>query len=318
MENSSSETSFILTGFDKIDRFKSSYFAVCLIIYLLSSFANVLLISIIVLHEALQEPMYIFVCNLCINGIYGSTTVFPKLLVDILSEAQYISYIGCFIQTYCLYIFGFNELSLLALMAYDRYVSICNPLRYASVMTKVRVRLLLLVPWLYSFCLVLSCISPTLGQPVCSKIIQDIYCNTLTFLKLSCSAGTVANIFETCISISNGTLLIAVIIYSYVQIFRVSFKVSGGDKAKALNTCMTHLLLLFLYFISGLFAFLQSRVGWIANADFVQFFMSVSCLIIPAFFNPLIYGIRTQEIRKTIQKLIKKMVSGSNVTCKKG
>ncbi|XP_043928749.1 olfactory receptor 142-like [Protopterus annectens] len=312
MEYVSNWTTLILTGFDETDQFKYTYFVVCLIIYLLSSFVNALLISIIVLHHTLHKPMYIFVCNLCLNGMYGSTIIFPKLLIDMLSEDKSISYISCILQTFFLYICGFNELSLLTLMAYDRYLSICNPLKYVSIMTKARVRILLVVPWFYSFCLVLSCLSPTIGYPICSNTIEDFFCNILTFLKLSCTVLTIAHVNDTCISIINSTVLIAVIVYSYAQIFRVSYKASGGAKVKALNTCTTHLLLLFLYFTSGIFALLQSRLQWINNID-VPILTSISSLIIPGFLNPVIYGIRTHEIRKTMQNVIRKRKMGFNV-----
>ncbi|XP_043928752.1 olfactory receptor 13C3-like [Protopterus annectens] len=223
-------------------------------------------------------------------------------MVDILSESKTITQAGCLIQMYFAYTFGFNEMSFLAVMAYDRYISICNPLRYASLMTKIRVRMLLILPWLYSFCIIMTFILLALRLPLCHKFIANIACDSKTYLKLSCSDVSLNNIYETCISMIHVTTLIVVIVFSYVRIFKVSYRASRGAKSKALNTCMTHLLLLFIYLFSGLLVFFQARMGGVAALDFVQLFVSLVSFMVPPLFNPLIYGIRTHEIRKTIQK----------------
>ncbi|XP_043928755.1 putative olfactory receptor 13C6 [Protopterus annectens] len=225
MVNISAGTTFLLTGFEKMENLKYSFFLASFVLYLLILFGNTSLITVIVLNENLYKPKYIFVCNLCLNGLCTSTAIFPKLMTDIISEVKTISQSGCLIQILFETLSAFNEMSLLAVMAYDRYVSICNPLRYASVMTKTR-------------------------------------------------------------------------------IFKVCYRASHGVKSKALNTCMTHFLLLCMYLMGGSLVFIQARIGGLDPLDFVHLFVSLACFMIPPLFNPLIYGIRTQDIRKTLKKLI--------------
>ncbi|XP_043928756.1 olfactory receptor 151-like [Protopterus annectens] len=274
-----------------------------LVFYLLIMFCNTSLITVIAMNKNLYEPMYIFVCNLCLNGLCGSTAIFPKLMADIISEAKVISQAECLIQMLFEIIFSTNELSLLTVMAYDRYVSICNPLRYVSLVTKRKICTLLILPWLYSFCFAISLIFQVFRLPLCSKFIADISCNFQAYIKLSCTDVSVSNMYETSISIIHAFTLMAVIVYSYVQIFKVCYRASKRAKSKALNTCMTHFLLLFVHLFAGLLGFYQVRTGG-GTVDFVHFFVSLSFFMTPPLFNPLIYGIRTQEIRKTIQKVI--------------
>ncbi|XP_043928754.1 olfactory receptor 2K2-like [Protopterus annectens] len=225
-------------------------------------------------------------------------------MANILSEAKTISQVECLLQTLFGVIAGYNEMPLLAVMAYDRYIAICNPLRYSSLMTKMRMCILLIVPWLYSFCIAVPFLFQALSLPLCGKFIVGICCDFQAYIKLSCTNVSVNNIYETCISVIHTAMLIVVIVYSYVQIFKVCYRTSSGTKSKALNTCMTHLLLLFTYLLGGLLVFFQLRMGNVSALDFVQLFMSLLFFMIPSLFNPLIYGIRTQDIRKAIQKVI--------------
>ncbi|XP_043927839.1 olfactory receptor 2K2-like [Protopterus annectens] len=313
MENISSISTFVLGGFSEIDGFQHIYFVCCLVCYLFIILANTVLCSVIIMEDKLHEPMYIFICNLSVNGLYGSTAFFPKHLIDTLSETKAISYAGCFLQIFLTYTFGYNEITFLALMAYDRQVSICNPLRYHSIMTNVKMWKIILCAWLYSSCFVMILLLPTLRLPLCGFIIKSICCENNSLLRLSCVNTDFDRIAEVCITVCNITLLSLIIMYSYVNIFKVCQKSSYGTKMKALHTCITHWLSLIIYLFCGFFQFL-TRVGIIAYLPFLQTFTSIAFFVFPPLLNPLIYGIRTQEIRNRAKKKLYGFIETFNST----
>ncbi|XP_043928710.1 olfactory receptor 52E4-like [Protopterus annectens] len=307
MENFTNSNYLILAGLDTISHNKSLYFIFYFFVYSAILFTNLLLVAVILLHERLHEPMYIFICNLCFNGLYGGTAIFPKLLTDIVAEIKTISDNGCLIQIFFIQTFGYNEIFFLTLMAYDRYMAICNPLRYSSIMTKVRVCKLVTFPWLYSFSISLIFIILIMKYSKCYNIIPYVYCESMSFLQLFCANVTVNSIFETCVAVSHFSILTIFVTYTYVQIFRACQNVSKGTKLKALNTCINHLLLLFVSFICGFLTFFQAQVGG-SIPHFMEFLISMALFIFPPFLNPFIYGIRTQEIRSTIKKALQKQM----------
>nr|XP_014353087.1 PREDICTED: olfactory receptor 4P4-like [Latimeria chalumnae] len=136
MEYNDNITTFVLEGFGKASRLHYLYAACIFLLYLLMVSANLLLIAVIVLRKCLHEPMYIFICNLSINALYGSTSVLPKLIVDLVSERKTISYLGCHVQLFFMHSFTIHEITIITVMAYDRYIAIWTPLRYAVIMTK--------------------------------------------------------------------------------------------------------------------------------------------------------------------------------------
>ncbi|XP_043927840.1 olfactory receptor 1086-like [Protopterus annectens] len=196
VQNMENFSVFILKEFESIGDYKYLHFVCSLIFYLLIVFVNVFLVCVIIHEDSLHETMYIFMCNLFLNGLYGSTAFFPKYMADILSEYRIISYTGCFIQMLLIYTFGYNEITFLVLMAYDRYVSIYNPLRYSIIMTVDKAFRLILASWLYKFCLVLLYIYPI--TRICGSTIQDICCATISVLKLSCNDASFNIVLESC------------------------------------------------------------------------------------------------------------------------
>ncbi|XP_064413097.1 putative olfactory receptor 13C6 [Latimeria chalumnae] len=194
MEYNDSIITFTLEGFGKASRLHYLY-AVCIVLlYLLMVSANLLLIAVIVLKKCLHEPMYIFICNLSINALYGSTSVLPKLIVDLISERKTISRNGCYIQQFFIHSFTGHEVTILTVMAYDRYIAIFNPLRYADIMTKAKICILLIAAWLYSVCILLLSTGLTIKLPLCSSAIQRFYCDNMSLLKLSCVDASINKI----------------------------------------------------------------------------------------------------------------------------
>ncbi|XP_045074769.1 olfactory receptor 1D2-like, partial [Coregonus clupeaformis] len=151
MENSTQVKLFYLFGLQETFNNKSVYFILSLITYLLIITLNLTLIITIIQEKGLHEPMYIFLCSLCVNGLYGTAGFYPKFLLDLQSDVQVISYGGCFTQAYVIYTSVLCEMSTLTVMSYDRYVAICRPLLYHNIVTSLTVRKLLLFAWLTLF-----------------------------------------------------------------------------------------------------------------------------------------------------------------------
>ncbi|XP_014351425.2 olfactory receptor 2K2-like [Latimeria chalumnae] len=308
MEGIQNISIFILSGFGKMDTITYFYFACSLVLFLATVFVNIVLIAVIILEESLHEPMYMCLCNLLVNELFGSYSLLPHLMASLLSETKTISYIGCFVQVFCLQTYGTVELLILSVMAYDRYIAICNPLRYSTIMTKAKVSKLLVFAWLSSSFLVLIVIALSLRLPLCGSTIEKLYCDNVSIMNLSCAETSINNIYGLItIAIVIGVPLI-IIIYSYIQILNVCLKISKEARAKAFHTCGTHLLTFFSFVIGALFVLIGNRVNSKTVPVFVSVLLSLECLVIPPLINPIIYGVRTEKIRNAVGNFFQKRV----------
>ena len=225
MENVSSVTEFTLSGFDKILDYKLTFFFLTLLFYCVIIMVNVAVIVIITMDRNLHEPMYIFLCSLCVNGLFGTAGFYPKFLLDLLSHHQGISYTGCMIQVLVIYSTVCIDICLLSVMAYDRYVAICRPLEYHSVMTRQRVAQLVSFSWLVPLGLVSTAIIFTSWLKLCGSHIQKLYCAPWLVAKLSCAPTSWMTSSTPINVVANVTILFYVIlgifiVFTYVQLIR--------------------------------------------------------------------------------------------------
>ncbi|XP_045076881.1 olfactory receptor 2J2-like [Coregonus clupeaformis] len=196
MENSTQVKLFYLFGLQETFNNKSLYFILSLITYLLIITVNLTLIITIIQEKGLHEPMYIFLCSLCVNGLYGTTGFYPKFLLDLQSDVQVISYGGCLIQAYVIYTSVMCEISILTVMSYDRYVAICRPLLYHTIVTSLTVRKLLLFSWCDPLFIALITLRLTVRIPLCGSRIDKIFCDNPSILKHSCLPITINRIWS--------------------------------------------------------------------------------------------------------------------------
>uniref|UniRef100_A0AAZ3SQY2 Olfactory receptor n=2 Tax=Oncorhynchus tshawytscha TaxID=74940 RepID=A0AAZ3SQY2_ONCTS len=297
MENSTQVKFFYLFGLQETFINKSVYFTLSLITYLLIITVNLTLIITIIQQKGLHEPMYIFLCSLCINGLYGTAGFYPKFLLDLQSDVQVISYGGCLTQACVIYTSVTCEMSTLTVMSYDRYVAICRPLLYHTIVTSLTVRKLLLLSWCYPLFISLIALSLTVRLPLCGSRIDKIFCDNPSILKHACLPITINQIWSRCLIVVH-VLQVLYIVFSYCQIVRTCVKSAKG-RIKFTQTCVPHLLTIVIFMTVTLFDNLQ---GWnnvnitlkMRNAMAVQF------LIIPPVLNPLIYGLNLQQIRRAV------------------
>ncbi|KAM6970646.1 olfactory receptor 4B13-like [Aplochiton taeniatus] len=305
MENSSFVTHILLSAYYGMESLKPLYFCIFMILYIVIIVENVLLIGIIYTEKALHQPMFMFLCNMGANGLYGSTALLPPLLTNLLSNSYEISLPCCQTQIYSLHTYAIVEFTILAVMSYDRYVAICCPLQYHTIMSLTKVYKLIVFSWLYPLVAFFLFFLLTLRLKFCANTIDKLYCINYSLVKLSCTDTTIVNIVGLLSLIVYAVPQLIMILYSYAHILRVSVWSSKESKKKALQTCTPHLFALINYSVGCFFEILQSRFNTGYLPYTTQIFMSIYFLIFPPFFNPAIYGVSIQAIRTPLFKLLK-------------
>ncbi|XP_022531686.2 olfactory receptor 1S1-like [Astyanax mexicanus] len=305
MENTSTFTTFILDGYFILDQQKHLYFTIFLFVYVAIVLLNALLIAVIYTERTLHNPMFILVCHLSVNDIYGSSSLIPHLLFNLATQFYKISLTNCLIQIYCLHTFNIIELTILAVMGYDRYIAICHPLRYHSLMSPRKLQIIVIFMWFYPLITFLCYESLTIRLTFCNEFITKTHCINFELIKLSCTDITVHSIIGLFLTMTVFMLpQMLVILFSYAQILRVCLYSSKECKTKAVQTCTPHLLTVLNYFIGCFFEIIQSRY----NISYLPYdfrtFMALYFMIFPPLFNPIIYGMSGRVIRNLVYKFL--------------
>ncbi|XP_048837533.1 olfactory receptor 8U1-like [Brienomyrus brachyistius] len=307
MESSSREIVFFLNGLNDTKSNKLIYFSCSFLIYLFTIFVNLTLVVTVMLDRVLHEPMYIFLCNLCVNGIYGATGFYPKFLLDLLSDSHIISYSACITQLFTVYTYILCQFTNLTVMAFDRYVAICKPLEYHSIMTPGKVGKLLLVPWLLPFCEIIIGYILMARLPFCGFKIDKLYCTNWDVVKLSCIDTSVNNLYGYVIVIIQFIQALLIVI-SYFHIIRTCLR-SKAEQNKFMETCLPHVITLTTFYLSAAFDVLYARYGSSSSLQGLRNFFSIEYLIIPPLLDPLIYGLKLKQIRRSVWRLLSRKVS---------
>ncbi|XP_073330355.1 olfactory receptor 4P4-like [Pagrus major] len=298
MDNFSEITMFTLSGLSGTTNYRHTLFALTLLCYCVIWLVNLTIIVTIVVDKNLHEPMYIFLCNLCINGLYGTAGFYPKFLIDLLSTTHVISYAGCLLQGFVVHSSACADFSILVAMAYDRYVAICRPLVYHSVMNTQRVCVFVFFAWLTPFYLVFLGSITTLRLRLCGSHIPKIYCINYLVGKLACSTS-IAHVIVPAFNYTFYFLHFMFIVWSYMYLLKKCL-FSSENRSKFMQTCLPHLLCLITVVVSLLFDLLYMRFGSKKLPQGVKNFMSMEFLIIPPIINPLIYGFKLTQIKNRI------------------
>ncbi|XP_036455018.1 olfactory receptor 10A3-like [Colossoma macropomum] len=301
MENFSGEFMFMLHGLNDSKTNKHIYFSIGLVVYIVTLFVNLTLIITIILNKTLHEPMYLFICNLYVNGICGASAFYPKILADLFSDSHVISYTGCLLQIYIIYCYVFCELTCLTAMAYDRYVAICKPLEYHNIMTHQKVVNLLVFTWLFSILETSVGTALTSKLRLCGNDIDKLYCSNWDVVKLSCTDVTVNNVYGYILIFSHVFQAVFIII-SYIRIVRASMK-SKTERVKFMQTCIPHLITLMNFTISLLFDLMCARYGKGQELQALRNILGIEFLVVPPLLNPIIYGLKMTQIRRQFVKM---------------
>ncbi|KAG8538523.1 hypothetical protein GDO81_022487 [Engystomops pustulosus] len=304
MENITFSSSVLMLNFGELTSIKYLYCVFVLFGYILIVLLNGVVVIAVVQHKSLHEPMYIFISVLCVNGVYGSSAFYPSLLIHLLQKKPSIFYFACLTQVFCLHSYCAYEMTILASMAYDRYVSICNPLRYNRIMTPSTVVKVVIGAWLYPTPLLVILIILTIELPLCGNNILKFYCDNWSVVKLSCVDTSVNNIY--------GLLLVVVIIgstamlifYSYFRILIVCMRSSKNVQEKALQTCTPHLITIANFLVDTLFEILLHRFTATRMPEELRIIMSLQFVVVPPILNPFIYGLKMKKIKSKVKELL--------------
>ncbi|XP_076863866.1 olfactory receptor 6N2-like [Brachyhypopomus gauderio] len=302
MDYSINITYISLEGHVELEKYRYVYFITTLTVYLVIISFNCVVIYVICINKCLHEPMYIFIAALLFNALLGTTVIYPKLLIDLLSERQIISLEACRFQSFSIYAYGASEFTLLSAMAYDRYVSICKPLHYATLLKMSTVTKILFCCWFFPTCGI--GISTILGYQinVCKFTLNRVYCNNNVTMKLSCGDISVRNVFGVFVTIVAIIPPVMFIVFSYMRILVVCFK-NSNYRNKALRTCLPHLFACISFTVSASFEIISSRFD--SNVpQILVMILSVENFIVPPLVNPIIYGLKVQEILNRIKSII--------------
>ncbi|XP_018560369.1 olfactory receptor 142-like [Lates calcarifer] len=304
MMNSTQVSYFTLAAYFDTGTFKYFYFMIVLSLYIFIVSINIFLIVIICMNRSLHEPMYLFLCSLFVNELYGSTGLFPSLMVQILSDIHTVPASFCFLQIYCVHTYGAVEYLNLAIMSYDRYLAICYPLQYNTRITSNKIAMLIAVTWLYPLLACIVTIYLNSHSQLCGNIIYKVYCDSHSVVKLACSESLVANIYG--LIASFGTIFGALIfiIFTYIKIFLVCFSGSKQTRQKAVSTCTPHLASIINFSVGASFELLQSRFNMTRVPNMLRIFLSLYWLTCQPLFNPVMYGLNLSKIRMTGKSLI--------------
>ncbi|XP_040902341.1 olfactory receptor 5F1-like [Toxotes jaculatrix] len=305
MINSTQVSYFTLGAYFDTGLLKYLYFLFTLTFYGSIICANVLLIVVICMNRSLHEPMYLFLCSLFVNELYGSTGLFPLLLVQILSDVHTVSASLCFLQVFCLYSYGGIEFLTLAIMSYDRYLAICHPLQYNTRMTFNKIAMLTALIWIYPLLInafIVYCLTASLQ--LCGNIINKVYCDNYYIIKLACSDTTVNNVFGLVHMFTVIFGLILLILYTYMRILKVCFSGSKQTRQKAVSTCTPHLTSLLNFSCGCFFEIVQGRFNLNSLPNILRIFLSLYWLTCQPLINPLLYGLKMSKIRTVYKNLL--------------
>ncbi|XP_028429930.1 olfactory receptor 11A1-like [Perca flavescens] len=305
MINSTQVSYFKLAAYFDTGVFKYLFFLIIMCFYAVIIYANLLLIVVICMNRSLHEPMYLFLCSLFVNELYGSTGLFPFLLVQIFSDIHTVSAPFCFLQIFCLHSYGGVELWTLAIMSYDRYLAICYPLQYHTRMTSKKIAVLIALTWLYpSLTNALSVSGQTAPLQLCGNIINKVYCDNYSVVKLACSDTRVNNIFGLVYIFTVIFGFIILILFSYMRILKVCLSGSKQTRQKALSTCTPQLFSLLNFSCGGFFELVQSRFNMNYLPNMLRIVLSLYWLTCQPLINPLLYGLKMSKIRIVCRRLL--------------
>uniref|UniRef100_A0A3Q0SPA4 G-protein coupled receptors family 1 profile domain-containing protein n=1 Tax=Amphilophus citrinellus TaxID=61819 RepID=A0A3Q0SPA4_AMPCI len=273
-------------------------FFLALFAYLVVLLGNGVVAFVIVMDKNLHRPMFVMVCHLLVCDLLGATAVLPHLMMHFLMGQKKIAYIPAIAQAFFMHTYGVAVQTILGAMAYDRYIAVCEPLRYHAIMTSARLHSCCALAWLIALLLIAVLFSSHMNVPLCGQTIQHIYCSNRGILNLACIPTPINNIYGLSMTWSVSTGIFFIIAFSYIRILHASLRrgrTDSGIRSKAFQTCASHLVVYVLYEIASLTIIVSYRFPLLSQN--IKKFLSILYIIIPPAINPIIYGLASKDLR---------------------
>ena len=298
-------TEFILKGITERPELQVPCFVVFLVIYLVTVLGNLGLITLIRTDARLHTPMYYFLSHLAFVDLCYSSAITPKMMVNFVVEHNTIAFYACAMQLGCFLTFMITECFLLASIAYDRYVAICSPLHYSTLMSKRVCIRLVAVPYVYSFLVALFHTIITFHLTYCGpKVINHFYCDDLPLLALSCSDTRMKEILIFAFAGFDTICSSSIVLTSYLFIITAILRIrSTQGRLKAISTCGSHMVAVTIFYGTLIFMYLQPRSNHSLDTDKMA---SVFYTVVIPMLNPLIYSLRNKEVKNASKKVLGK------------
>lgn len=277
------------------------------VLYISGLCLNLVLVLVICVESRLHRPMYVLLVNLSLSGVMGSSSVCPNIIKHLLSKRQETSVPGCLTQVFFTNVYAGCVFCMLALMAYDRYVSICKPLLYHSIMTPAKVKLMLVTVYLILSLTSAVQVYLTSRLRLCRHSVDKLLCDSLVISNLSCKKTTVISVYGLCCAACVIIFPCFLVILSYVHIFTVVLKTSKDSQKKALQTCTPHLVTFINFSVASFFGVIYNRMSHEVPKP-VNILTCLNFFVIPPLLHPIIYGMKMREIRQSMNKVMKEKI----------
>ncbi|XP_036740774.2 olfactory receptor 52P1-like [Manis pentadactyla] len=298
-------SSFFLVGIPGLQDFHCWMGIPVCLLYALTWLGNSIIIATIKLETSLHQPMYFFLCMLAVNDVALASSAAPKMLGIFWLDAHWIDFEVCLAQLYFIHTISITESALLVAMAFDRYVAICIPLHYTTILTTPQVIKMGLAAITRATLMVLPCPLLIKRLPYYTKyVISHVYCEHMAVVKLASANTNVNRAYGISVALSVMVLDLGLIATSYIKILQAVFRLSSRNaRSKALGTCAAHVCTILVSYTPAWFSFLTHRIGKRVPPSVHIIFASLY-LLVPPVVNPLVYGVKTKQIRDRVVGLV--------------
>ncbi|KAG7515502.1 olfactory receptor 52L2 [Solea senegalensis] len=281
-------------------------FVALLLVYIFIFVANLGIMVLIWMDRSLHQPMYLLFCNLSVNDVMGNSLLVPRVLADVLvpPSERFIHYYECLMQAFTAHMSGTNAHTVLMIMAFDRYVAICEPLRYAAIMTDRMVIKLTVSAWGVAFALVVVLLSLTSRLNRCRTLVANAFCDNASLFKLSCESSLVNNVYGLTFTVLLFSSSIGSVVLTYAKVTEACLRgKSASLNGRALKTCGTHLCLYLLMLLSGMVSIALHRFP---QHDEYRKISAILFNVVPGSLNPVIYGLQSHEIHRCLSNVFRR------------